>query len=222
MQQPILSLMEMVGAVMHDDHFVYVSGRHGSVYINKDRLYPHTMLASKVGQMLAQSVFGKPIDAVAGPALGGIVLSQWTAYHLTKLTKREVVGVYTEKTNGDEQHFTRGYDALVKGKNVLVVEDITNTGGSVAKVVECVKKAGGKVIQVVVMVNRDPVNVNSETVGAPFDALGVLPVETYEASECPLCQRGVPINKTVGHWKQFLAEKEEHHESNHSGYASAH
>lgn len=203
----ILEVLKKVGAVITDSHFVYTSGKHGSVYINKDALYPHTEETSRVGEMFAQKFKNMDIDVVAGPALGGIILSQWTAYHLSQLKGKEVLGVYTEKTPEKNQVFTRGYDKLVKGKNVLVIEDLTTTGGSVRKVVDSVKAAGGNVVAVCVMVNRDPINVTSEVVGGSFSALGVLKAEAFEEKDCPLCKKNVPINTDVGHGKKYLEEK---------------
>lgn len=203
----VVEILKSINAVLADDHFVYTSGKHGSVYINKDALYPHTKETSRVGKMFAEKFKDIDIDIVAGPALGGIILSQWTAYHLSRFKGKEVLGVYTEKTLEKNQVFTRGYDKLVKGKNVLVIEDLTTTGGSVRKVVDSVRAAGGKVIAVCVMVNRDPKNVNSQLVGAPFSALGVLEAKAYDVDDCPLCAKAVPINTKIGHGKKFLAEQ---------------
>lgn len=203
----VIDILKKVGAVLTDDHFVYTSGKHGSVYINKDAVYPYTKETSEIGKLFAQKYKTKSIDVVAAPALGGIILSQWTAYHLSKVQKKEVLGVYTEKTPEKNQIFTRGYDALVKGKKVLVIEDLTTTGGSVRKVVDSVKAAGGKVVGVCVMVNRDPKAVTSRVMGAPFSSLGVLKAEAYESRDCPLCKKGVPINTTVGHGKKYMEAK---------------
>ncbi len=206
-RQKVIDILKNVGAVITDSHFVYTSGKHGSVYINKDALYPHTAETSQVGQMFAKKFKDVDIDVVAAPALGGIILSQWTAYHLSKLKGKEVFGVYTEKTLEKNQVFTRGYDTLVKGKNVLVIEDLTTTGGSVRKVVDSVKAAGGNVIEVCVMVNRDPLGVTAEVVGGHFSALGILKAEAFEEADCPLCQKGIPINTSVGHGKKYLEAK---------------
>lgn len=202
----IVTILKQVGAVITDSHFVYTSGKHGSVYINKDALYPHPRLASRVGNMIAQKFATKAIDVVAGPALGGIILSQWTAFHLSRLKHKNILGVYTEKDDREHQIFRRGYDQLIKGKKVLIVEDLTTTGGSVAQVVHSVKQAGGQVVSVCVMVNRDPKDVTAKTVGAPFTALGVIQADAFDAVNCPLCQKKIPINITVGHGREYLAQ----------------
>ena len=167
----VVDILKKVGAVITDSHFVYTSGKHGSVYVNKDAVYPHTAETSRIGELFAEKFKDVDIDVVAAPALGGIILSQWVAFHLSKLKDKEILGVYTEKTPDKQMIFTRGYDKLVKGKKVLVIEDLTTTGGSVKKVVDTVKAAGGNVVAVCVMVNRDPEHVTSEVVGGPLRTL---------------------------------------------------
>ncbi len=207
MNDEALELLKKTKALLTDSHFVGTSGRHMAIYINKDALYPHTKETSRMGELFAEKNKDLDIDVVAAPALGGIILSTWTAYHLSELKKKEILGVYTEKDAEKNQVFTRGYDALVKGKNVLIIEDLTTTGGSVKKVVTSVRNAGGNVVQVCVMVNRDPENINSDTMGAPFSSLAVLKAESWEEKDCPLCKQNVPINTTVGHGKKYLEEK---------------
>lgn len=207
--EEILAIFKKTGGYITGSHIVYTSGKHGETYLNKDAIYPHTKEISTICQEIAARYKEKGIEVVAAPALGGIILSQWTAYHLSQMTGREILGVYTEKTPDKNQIFTRGYDALVKGKKVLVVEDITTTGGSVAKVKESVKSAGGMVIGVCVIANRDPVHINSESMGVPYQALAEIAMKAWDARECPLCQKGVLINTTVGKGREYLEKKKQ-------------
>ncbi len=204
----IFEILKETGALVTDNHFVYTSGKHGSVYINKDAVYPHTQKASEVGELFAEKVKDLDIDVVVGPMIGGIILSQWTAYHLSKLKGKEILGVYTEKDTENNQVFgRRGYDKLVVGKNILIVEDLTTTGGSVRKVVDTVNAAGGKVVSVGVMIDRSDNGMNEDIIGAPFFTLGRLETEVFDAKNCPLCKKGVPINTKIGHGKKFLEEQ---------------
>ncbi len=207
MQENVIDILKRVGAIITDSHIVGTSGRHMSVYINKDALFPHTQDASKVGLLFAQKYQHKNIDVVVGPAMGGIILAQWTAYHLSELTGKTIFGVYTDKTSEGDQIFKRGYDKFVTGKRVLVLEDLTTTGGSMKKVIDTVRNTGGKIIAACVMVNRDKKLVNAKTMGVPLGALGYFPAESYLEQECPLCAQKVPINTTVGHGKQFLEKQ---------------
>lgn len=203
----LLAIFKNTGGYITDSHIVYTSGKHGEVYLNKDAIYPHTDEISQICLAIAEKFIKEKIDVVAAPALGGIILSQWTAFHLSKITGKEVLGVYTEKTPDKNQIFTRGYGKLVKGKNILVVEDITTTGGSVKKVIDSVRNAGGTVTAVCVLVNRDPENINSQTMGVPFFPLAEVKVQAWDEADCPLCKKGVPINTSVGKGREYLAKK---------------
>lgn len=211
MDSKIIKILKKVGAILVSDHFVYTSGKHGSVYINKDFLYPHTKETAQVGKMFAEMFKNKAIDVVAAPAVGGTLLCTWTSYYLSRFKKKEIYSVYTEKDKGtttsaaeSEQIFRRGYDRFVKGKKVLVLEDLTTTGISVKKTVEAVKEAGGKVVAVGVMVNRNPKGVGKKLLGAPFYSLGIFPAEAFDEKDCPMCKKGMPVNTKIGHGKKFL------------------
>ncbi|MBI1833266.1 MAG: phosphoribosyltransferase [Candidatus Andersenbacteria bacterium] len=206
----VLQLLHKVGAVITDSHIVYTSNKHGSAYVNKDAVYPHTRLTSKLCLAIAQDALahGPVIQAVIAPAVGGIILSQWTAYHLTDLSDREVIGVYAEKApESDEFVIKRGYDKLLQHKNVLVVEDILNTGGSVKKVVEAVRHISGNVVAVAALCNRG--NVSKEDIGNPpyFFTLANVNMDAWDEAECPLCIQKVPINTEVGKGREFLARR---------------
>jgi orotate phosphoribosyltransferase len=204
----VLDLLQRTGAIITGSHFVLTSGKHAAAYINKDALYPHTEATSSVCREFAEKVKALEVDTVVGPALGGIILSQWTAYHLSKLKGKEVFAVYTEKTPDGGQRFTRGSDRFVIHQSVLVVEDLTTTGGSAKKVVDEVRRLGGKVAAVCVMVNRNPEEVTEAYFGAPFFPLAELKIDAYEEADCPLCRTGVPVNASVGHGKEFLAARQ--------------
>ena len=203
----ILSTSE-TGGYITGSHIVYTSGKHGETYLNKDAIYPHTNQVSKICLEIAKKFKNKGIEIVAAPALGGIILSQWTAYHLSKLTKKEVLGIYTEKTPDKNQILTRAYDKLVKGKKVLVVEDITTTGGSVKKTIHSIREAHGQIVAVCVLVNRDPKNIDSTMMEIPFIPLAEVKMQVWDAGACPLCKKNVPINTTVGKGREYLAKKQ--------------
>lgn len=203
----VIEILTKVGALLPNGHFIGTSGKHLDTYITKDALLPHTEEVSKIGKLMAEKASGYGAEVVVGPALGGIVFSQWTAYHLTQLLGKEVLSFYTEKTPDGDQIFTRGYDAKIKGKKVLVVEDTVTTAGSAMKVVRAVQEAGGEVVHVLVITNRDPDHVNSQSLGIPFDALCDLPLVSYTPEECPMCRNNVPVNIQFGHGKKFLESK---------------
>jgi orotate phosphoribosyltransferase len=207
-QQEVLQLLRRVGAVITDSHIVYTSGKHGTDYVNKDAVYPHTEETSKLCLAIAKKFADSGVQVVIAPAIGGVILSQWTANHLTELTGSEVLGVYAEKAdNGDAFIIKRGYDKLVAGKNVLVVEDVLTTGGSAKKVVEATRAIGGKVIGLGVLCNRGGITPQDVADVPDLFALANVKLDTWDEAECPLCARKIPINTDVGKGREYLARK---------------
>lgn len=201
----IVQVLKDAGAIL-EGHFIGNSGRHLSMYMNKDAFMPHTDVVSKIGRMFAELNKDKDIEMVVGPAIGGILLSTWTAHHLSDMAGKPVLSVFTEKTEDNGQALKRGYDRLVKGKRILAVEDTATTGGSVKKTIDAVTAAGGNVVQLSLIVNRDPANVNATTLGIPVNALAEIPMESFAEGEVPEWLAKVPINTTVGHGAKYFKE----------------
>src|SRR3989338_10529917 len=107
--QEVIDILEKTGAVVSDSHFVYISGKHAKLYVNKDFIFPHIKYISRIGEIIAQKYKDITVDVVAGPSMGGIILSQWVAYQLGLLKDKEILSVYTEKQLDENQIFTRGY-----------------------------------------------------------------------------------------------------------------
>jgi orotate phosphoribosyltransferase len=203
----VFSILEQVGAIITNSHIVYTSGRHGSSYINKDALYPHTLQTSQVCAMLAECFVDAGVEVVAAPTIGGVVLSQWLAYHLTQRTNREVLSVYAEEQGViDQRVLRRGYAELVQNRRVLVAEDVITTGGSARKVIRTVQAAGGHVMGAAVICNRG--SLTAEQLGVPtLQALINITMESWAEDECPLCQADVPINTRVGKGAELVARR---------------
>ena len=202
----VLDLLQKVGA-FRSGHFVLTSGRHGDSYVNKDALYTHTHDLSRLCRSIAERFKDANIEAVTGPAVGAAILSQWIAYHLTDITKREVYAVGADKDGLGGFVFKRGYEKIIAGKNTLVVEDLTTTGGSLRKVVEAARAVGADVVAAVVICNRG--NVQKKDIGNPpeFISLVNLQLDSWSESECELCAMGIPVNVDIGHGRDFLAKK---------------
>jgi orotate phosphoribosyltransferase len=200
----VLALLEGLGAIITDSHLVYTSGRHGTSYVNKDALYPHPVETSNVCERLAAHFAHDAIEVVAGPTIGGVILTQWVAYHLQTMTNTPVQAVYAEEDTTGKRVFRRGYDARIRGKRVLIVEDVLNTGGSVRHVVDAVVALGGEVVGVGALCNRGELSASQLHVPSLY-ALVTIALESWEATACPLCQQGIPINTAVGKGAAFIA-----------------
>jgi len=201
-----IEILQQHQSILRDTHVVYTSGRHGNAYINKDAIYPHVAAVSALCQGFAEHFAAAKPEIVAAPAIGGIVLAQWTAFHLADVIAAPLF-VYAEKSASGGFELRRGYDRLVNGKSVLVVEDILTTGGSLKATIEAVRQAGGNVVGAAALCNRG--NVSPADVGNPPDlfALTHMQLETWDEADCPLCRDNVPINTDVGKGREFLERK---------------
>lgn len=158
---------------------------------------------------IAEQFADDKVEVVIAPAIGGVILSQWTAHHLSEITGREVFGVYAEKAeSGDAFIIKRGYDKIVAGKNVLVVEDVLTTGGSAKKVVEATRSLGGNIVGLGVLCNRGGITPEDVAANPPkLFALVNVKLDAWDEAECPLCAQSVPINTNVGKGREYLARK---------------
>ena len=187
-------------AMIADSHVVYTSGKHGSAYVNKDAVYPSTARVAELCRFLAAAAAPHRPEIVCGPAMGGIILAQWTGHHLG------LPAVYAEKRGDGGMALRRGYDRLVAGRRVLVVEDVLNTGGSIRDAIAAVRAAGGEVVVAAALVNRGAVT--AADVGVPvLVALLDVALDAWDAEACPLCRDGVPVNTDVGKGREFLATR---------------
>ena len=207
-EREVLEVLGQVGAVITGSHIVYKSGKHGTAYVNKDAIYPHTVATSRLCRAIADQFVRDNVEVVIAPAIGGVILSQWVAHHLTEMSGHEVFGVYAEKVEGgDTFAIRREYDKLVSGRRVLVVEDVLTTGGSARKVVEAAREAGGNVVGLGVLCNRGAITLEDVANPPKLFALVNVTLDAWDEADCPLCAKNVPVNTSVGHGREFLARK---------------
>jgi hypoxanthine phosphoribosyltransferase len=83
------------------------------------------------------------------------------------------------------------YRDVVRGKRVLLVDDVRNTGKTFERAKALLEDAGGKVIATEEICDRLEAMVD---LGVPNIALAEYPApENYPAAHCPLCRKGTPV-----------------------------
>lgn len=180
-QEKVRELLKLSGAYL-EGHFELRSGKHSGHYVEKFRLLERPEIAGRLCDAMADVYRDASVERVVGPALGGVVIAYEVARSLG------VPCAFAERV-GDKLAFRRGFD-FKPGEKVIVVEDIVTTGGSAREVVEAVREAGADPIGAAVLVNRSgkPLNLGTEAV-----ALLDMDIPTYEPSDCPLCEAGIPV-----------------------------
>jgi len=179
-------LLISVGSVL-DGHFLLSSGNHAPRYVQCAKLLQHPELAEKVAASLATRAeeFGK-IDAVIGPALGGIVV----AYELARALG--VRGMFSERSNAAGMMTLRRGFEISRGERILIVEDVVTTGGSSLEVARLVEDSSSLPVGIACIVDRRP-----EGTKLPLSVIGAvrMQIPVYSPDDCPLCRSGLPFVK---------------------------
>lgn len=201
-----LQILENAG-VFRAGHFVLTSGRHSDKYMNKDALYVTPREISRLCEAMAARMLEHSPDVVIGPAVGAAILAQWVAHHLSLMTGKDISGVYADKDGEGGFVIKRGYDKVIAGKRVLVVEDLVTTGGSIKKVIDVTKKAGGEVVGAIAICNRGGITKKDISNPPVFESLVNVHLNSEVENECEMCKRGIPVSVEVGHGRDFIAKQ---------------
>ena len=179
----ILEIFEKSGALF-EGHYQLTSGLHSPTYFQCAQVLQYPEYNQYLANKIVKHFESESIDVVISPAIGGIVVGQEVGRQLGVRT------IFAERKDGQMQ-LRRGFQ-IDKDENILVCEDVVTTGGSVNEVIDLVKGIGAKVKGVGIIVDR-----SNGTVEFPVNhfALVKLKAETYLPESCPLCQKGLSIQK---------------------------
>ena len=176
--EQVLQLLRATGAVL-EGHFLLTSGLHSGGYVQSAQALQYPQHAETLGSWIADSFSDTAVDVVISPAVGGIVIGQEVARAL------KVRAIFGEREGG-VMTLRRGFE-VAAGERVLVVEDVTTTGGSVREIMQVAQERQGRIVGVGVILNRSPGQID---LGVPLHVLALLQIQNYQPDTCPLCQQG--------------------------------
>ena len=135
---------------------VLASGRESDFFIDCKQ----TVLSAKghvlVGELMLDALAKLPAcDAIAGVELGGCPLASAVALtsHL-RGTPKDAVYVRKEAKDHGSKRLVEGDALLAPGASLVILEDVTTTGGSTLRAAEKLRAAGYVVAGVVTLVDR--------------------------------------------------------------------
>lgn len=184
--------------LMENGHFDYGNGYHGPVYVNPHALFRQPSTIWRFAQDLLDLLPGdllQRIEVVAGPATGGALLAHTIAGLLDSRRSLTHPPCSFAPFNVDAAGVSlrEFYKRDLKGKRVLLADDVRNTGETLAKCAALVMAAGAEVVATVQIYDRMEANVE---LGVPNIALAEFKApQNHRAADCPLCAAGTPITR---------------------------
>jgi len=175
-QDEVLDEFRAAGALL-EGHFILSSGLHSSRYLQCARVLMDAGRAARLCAALAEkvkAVVSSPIDLVASPAMGGVVVGYEMGRQLG------VPAIFFERVDG-KLTLRRGF-SIERGARVLMVEDIVTTGLSSRECIAGINAEGGITAGAACLIDRSG---GKAEIGVPLAALARLDIPTYEAGHLP-------------------------------------
>jgi orotate phosphoribosyltransferase len=198
-REKALKDLQQSEVLIRDGHFDYGNGYHGRVYLNPHQLFRHPSTIWRFAQDLIDvlpSDLVQQTEVVAGPVTGGALLAHTIAGLLdSRRSLTHPPCSFAPFTYDPSGGFTLRtfYREELKGKRVLLADDVRNTGGTFARCAALVEDAGGTVLATAQIYDRCEAIVD---LGVPNIALADYRApENYNADDCPLCKAGTPITR---------------------------
>ncbi len=185
-EKEILGILEDTQALL-TGHFKLSSGRHSEKYTQCAQVLQYPDQAELLAKALAEKCRENigAIDVVASPAVGGLVLGQEMARALG------VRSVFSERDHNGEMTLRRSF-RLNENEKVLMVDDVFTTGKSLRELLKVVKAQGAQAVGAASLAERGLLGNDFEV---PLISLIKLDFADYDPSDCPACQKGLPVIK---------------------------
>jgi orotate phosphoribosyltransferase len=151
------------------------SGRTSNFYFNMKPTMMDPEGAHLLALLVVEALRSEAVDMVGGLEIGAVPLAAAVAA-VSHAEGHPLPAFFIRKQA--KEHGTRSLvEGLPKGetlagRRVVILEDVTTTGGSALKAIEAVKADGAEVVSVLTLVDRDEGAADTfKAAGVPFRAL---------------------------------------------------
>lgn len=133
------------------------SGRESDYYIDMRPTTVHPAGATCVGELIVDALDGLNVDFVGGLEMGAVPVA--TAAAIASHRRGRDIGAFFVRKKPKDHGAKKLVEGLpkgetLKGKNVVVVEDVTTTGGSALQAVAALREEGANIVLVLTIVDR--------------------------------------------------------------------
>jgi orotate phosphoribosyltransferase len=166
--------------IIHARSFGYAdvtlaSGRKSNFYFNLKPTMLHPEGAALLADITLDALREIDCDFVGGLEMGAVPIAGAIAQ--ASFQRGQPIAAFFVRKKPKEHGAKLHVEGLtpaenLRGKRVVVVEDVTTTGGSALKAIEAVREAGGEIVLVLTIVDREEGAVETfAAAGLPFRAL---------------------------------------------------
>ena len=133
------------------------SGKTSTFYFNMKPAMLDSEGAYLIATLILDQLDGVEADLIGGLEMGAVPIAA-SVTTLAHARGRKLPAFFVRKQA--KQHGTQslieglGRDETMAGKRVVIVEDVTTTGGSAIKAAEAIRQAGGHIVRVSTIVDR--------------------------------------------------------------------
>jgi orotate phosphoribosyltransferase len=191
MQKKVLELLSG-----RQGHFLLESGHHGDLWFDLETLCLQPQRAQAVAAELTAPLSDLQLDAVCGPLVEGAFVALMVALQLdTQFT-------YSERfvCPAADGLFPAGYRVPaplregLRGKRVAIVDDVINAGSAIRGTFADLEECGANVVAIsAFLVLGSAAAKFAASKNVPLHNVATLPNNLWTASECPLCESGIPL-----------------------------
>lgn len=185
-EDQVLEEYRDAGALL-EGHFILSSGLHSARYLQCARVLMDPRRADRLCRALAaklRSLYFGPIDLVASPAMGGVVVGYEMGRQLG------VPAIFFERVDG-KLALRRGF-TIEKGMRCIMVEDIVTTGLSSRECIAGIAEEGGVAVAAACLIDRSG---GKADLGIPLASLAQLNIPAYPVDMLPPDLAKIPAVK---------------------------
>ncbi|WP_292469825.1 orotate phosphoribosyltransferase [Methanolobus sp.] len=147
-KRALIDALKACGAVKFGD-FTLSSGKKSTYYIDIKKASTDPATLKVIAKGATHVIKGLDLDAVGGVVLGGVPLA--TAVSL----ESGLPLILIRKSSKDYGTGGRFVGEFEKGSKILLLEDVTTSGGSVKDAIKAIREAGAVVDRVITVVDRE-------------------------------------------------------------------
>jgi orotate phosphoribosyltransferase len=138
-------------------HIKLASGRESDFYFDLRPTTIHPAGATCVGELICDALEGMPVDFIGGLEMGAVPIA--TSVVIASHRRGGNLQAFFVRKKPKDHGAKKLVEGLpkgetLKGRNVVVVEDTTTTGGSSIQAVRALREEGANIVLVLTIVDR--------------------------------------------------------------------